>query len=204
MFAKGFCLPSDKEMLAKISSLFTGINLESCVEAISVNRYMILGSVFLAFVLSYFFSFFLQYCTWCVVIVSMLGAYGLGGYISFAAWSKYKSLKNDSEATEGQGLSNANFYKWIAVGLWCGLTLLLIITVCLFSRIKLAVGVIMAAAEFVSDQKSVVLVPICMVAINVAFITYWLFGLAAVFSTGEIYHNYDYPWGKIKYNDTLK
>lgn len=206
VFAGGFCLPTEKEVLTKISSLFSGINLESCVEAIYVNRYIILASVVLAFAFSFFFSFFLQHCTWCVVIISMVGVYGLGGYLSIASWSHYKSLKREAEssASTEEGISSANFYKWVAIGLWISLTLLLLITVCLFSRIKLAVNVIKAAAEFVADNKGVVFIPVVIVLLNAAFVAYWLWGLAAIFSTGEVYHNFDYPWGKIKYNDSLK
>lgn len=206
LFAGGFCLPTEKEVLAKLSSLFTGINLESCVESISVNRWVIFGSIILAFALSYLASVFLQHCAWCVVVVAMAGVFGLGGFLSFASWGRYKTLKSEAESGAGteSGLSNADFYKWVAVGLWASLALLLLATVCLFGRIKLAVSVIQAAAEFVSDQTAVVLVPIFMVALNVVFLAYWLWGLAAVFSTGEIYHNYDFPWGKIKYSEPLK
>lgn len=206
VFAGGFCLPTEKEVLAKLSSLFSGINLESCVESISANRYVILGSVILAFALSYLASVFLQHCAWCVVVVAMAGVYGLGGFLSVAAWSRYKSLKAEAESGAGtdSGLSNADFYKWVAISLWASLTLVLLATVCLFGRIKLAVSVIQAAAEFVADQTAIVLVPIAMVFINTLFIAAWLWGLAAVFSTGEIYHNYEFPWGKIKYSETLK
>lgn len=205
-FAGGFCLPTEKEVLAKLSSLFTGLNLETCVETISVNRWIIFSSIVFAFAVSYLASVFLQYCTWCVVLISMVGVFGLGGFISFVSWGRYRSLKSEAESSAGtdQGLNNANFYKWVSITLWVSLTLLLLITVCLFSRIKLAVSVIQAAAEFVSDQTAVVLLPVVMVLINAGFLAYWLWGLAAIFSTGEIYHNYDYPWGKIKYNDSLK
>lgn len=206
VFADGFCLPTEKEVLAKIASLFSGLNIESCVESIYMNRYIILGSVVFAFMLSYFFSFFLQHCTWCVVIISMVGVYALGIYISIASWSRYRSLKSEPSTSESESevLSNANFYKWVAIALWGALSLLLLITVCLFSRIKLAVNVIKAAAEFVSDQKGIVILPLVMILLNAAFLAYWLWSLAAIFSTGEIYHSYDYPWGKIKYNDSLK
>lgn len=206
VFAGGFCLPTEKTLLAKISSLFSGINLESCVEAVYENRAVILGSILFAFMLSYFFSFFLQHCTWCIVIVAVAGVYGLGGYISIISWQRYKELKQEAESSESveEGLSSANFYKWLAIGLWTSLTLILLVSVCLFSRIKLAVNVIKAAGEFVADQKSVVFIPVIMVVLNAAVVLYWLWGLAAIFSTGEVYHNYDYPWGKIKYSDPLK
>lgn len=76
--------------------------------------------------------------------------------------------------------------------------------VCLFNRIKLAVKVIEAAADFVSDYKEIVLVPILLVVIAGLYCVYWIYGLAWIFSTGEVYHNSNYPWGKISWTDGLK
>ena len=81
---------------------------------------------------------------------------------------------------------------------------MLLAIVCLFNRIKLAVKVIEAAADFVTDYKEIVLVPIVLVIIAGIYSTYWIYGLAWIFSTGEVYHNPNYPWGKIRYNEPIK
>ena len=81
---------------------------------------------------------------------------------------------------------------------------MLLAIVCLFNRIKLAVKVIEAAADFVTDYKEIVLVPILLVIIAGIYSTYWIYGLAWIFSTGEVYHNPNYPWGKISWTDGLK
>jgi choline transporter-like protein 2/4/5 len=116
-------------------------------------------------------------------------------------------MKEQHSATEGADeelSSNAKFYKWLSIGIWIVLTLVLIITVCLFDRIKLAVNVIKAAAEFVGEEKGIILVPIVLFLVKASYVTVHLYGTAAIFSTGEIYHNPDYPWGKIRYSESLK
>src|SRR3990167_526536 len=62
-FLGGFCVPAQDELLQQIGSLFSGFNLESLADSIWVNRYIILSFVGVAFLLSYFFTLFLQYCT---------------------------------------------------------------------------------------------------------------------------------------------
>lgn len=202
-----YCLPTKKDSLELVGAYFSGINFESALEAIYVNRYVLLGSLLFAFMLSYFFSFFLQYCTWLIVTVSIVGVYAFGIFISVKSWQKYKSIKTEDSSSKQathELLANANFYKYVSITLWCLLSLLFLITLCLFSRIKLAVQIIQAAAEFVSEEKGIILVPITIFLVQVAYLAIWLFGLAAIFSTGDLEYNPNYPWGKIKLNDALK
>ena len=41
--------------MATIGALFSGLNIESAIESIYINRYVLLGCLEFAFVLSYFF-----------------------------------------------------------------------------------------------------------------------------------------------------
>lgn len=207
IFAGGFCIPTEKETMATIGALFSGLNIESAIESIYINRYVLLGCLVFAFALSYFFSFFLQHCTWLIVLISIVGVYALGIYVSAVSWRKYQTLKAEASSTKAADdelITNANFYKYTSICIWSILSLVLIITVCLFDRIKLAVKVIKAAAEFVGDEKAIVLVPMVLFVVKAAYVSVHLYGAAAIFSTGEIYHNPEYPWGKIRYSETLK
>jgi len=105
---------------------------------------------------------------------------------------------------EDQYSSNASFYKWVAIGLWIFLSLLLLVIVCLFSRIQLAIHVIMAAADFVTDASGIILVPVLMIVASVLYLGFWIFSGAQLMSTGEVYHNPNFPWGKIRLDDVLK
>ena len=208
VFIGHFCIPTDKATLRSISSLFSGFSMETVAQSVYINRNILLASVLIAFMVSYFFSFFLQHCTWLVVILSIFGIFSLGIFLSIMSWKKYRSILEDvgKSASEGDNntRSSANFYKWISIGLWTTLSLSLCAIVCLFGKIKVAVKVIQAAAEFVSDYKGIVFTPVVLIVITFSFFVLWMYGLAAIFSTGEIYHNSSYPWGKIKYNDELK
>lgn len=203
-----FCMPSNQTVLQKISSLFSGFNLESVTESIYANRYIIFVSIGLAFALSYAFTVFLQYCTWLLVLISIVGIYvvGIGG--GLMCWNKYKSIRDQEVPSGSSGSDNnessAKFYKYMALAVWICVFLFTLVIIFAFSEIRLAVSVIQSAADYVSDHKSVVFIPIFLIALMGIFILYWSYGLAAVYSTGELYHDNRYPWGKIRGNDGLE
>ena len=88
--------------------------------------------------------------------------------------------------------------------IWTILSVVLIVTVCLFDPIKIVVKVIKANAEFVGDEKAIVKIPVVMFVVKAINMIVYLYGAAAISSTGEIYHNPEYPWGKIRCSYTLK
>ena len=209
VFLKGFCLPSDQGLLSQIAQLFSGFNVQSILNSIYVNRWIIVGCVGMAFVLSYLFTLFLQYCTWLVVLLSILGIFALGGLLSMLSWSRYKRLQEQAASATDSSItddlnSDATFYKYIAIGLWVALGLCLIILVCLIDRVILAVKVIQAAADFVTDYKEMVFVPIVLIFVAAAYTLAWGYGLAAIYSVGELKWNPSYPWGKLDVNQQIK
>lgn len=199
----GFCLPIKSQTLAKVASVFSGMNFQSTFHSFSANRYVFMLSLVAAFFISYLFSKLLDWFTWLIVIVSVVGVFALGIYISILSWKRYTALSNEPKDDENQEnlTENANFYKWVAISLWCLLSILLLVICCLFDRIVLATQIIQAAADFVGDETAITLVPIISTLSCFFYLAAWLFGLAAIFSTGEIYHNNKYPWGKIKYDN---
>ena len=209
VFLRGFCLPSDEALLANIAQLFSGFNIQSILNSIYVNRWIITGCIGMAFVLSYFFSLFLQYCTWLVVGLSILGIFALGGVLSLLSWNKHKFLQDSATSASDPSIkddlnSDATMYKYIAIGLWVVLGLSLIVLVCLLDRVILAVKVIQAAADFVTYYKEVTLVPIVLIATAAAYTIWWGYGLAGIYSVGDLSWNPSYPWGKLQVSDQMK
>lgn len=199
-FFNGFCAPVKQDLLATVASMFTGFNLQSIFQSLYSNKFIFLASVFVAFLLSYIFSCLLDWFTWLIVIISIVGVFAMGIFLSVLSWNRYSKLKNEPMTDENKDNleTNASVYKWIAITLWITLTILLLIIACLFDRIKLATECLQAAADFVGEQIAITLVPIMMVIVIFIFLVYWVVSLAYIFSTGELYHNSLYPWGKIK------
>lgn len=200
VFFKGFCGPMNKDLLAKVASMFSGFNLQSIFTSLYSNRMVFLATIGVAFLISYLFTKLLDWFTWLIVLISIVGTFAVGIYLSILSWSRYQKLKNEPMTDENKDNleGNAGVYKWIAIILWIVLTLLLLVLLCLFDRIKLATECIQAASDFVGEQLAITLVPVASVVVVFVFLMYWLVGLAFIFSTGDMYHNKSYPWGKIK------
>lgn len=67
-----------------------------------------------------------------------------------------------------------------------GLALLTFLTVCcIYRRIKIAIGVIKTAADYVKDTWAALLVPIFMVILLAGLYVYWI--------TAAMYRNLSYP-----------
>ena len=207
-FLGKFCTPTDPALLDTIGSTFSGINLESSIQSIVTNKYVFLVCLGMSILLAFVYSKLMQYCTWLVVIASGIGIFVGGGFLSYLSWNRYKMLVDQPQAqnpgTQEQLLSNANFYKWIAIVLWVILGLLLLIVLCLYTRIKLAIHVIQSSGDFVSANPLIIITPVVLVLIGVVYFLFWMATTIYIFSTGEAYHNPNYPWGKIKWNPKLQ
>jgi solute carrier family 44 protein 1 (choline transporter-like protein)/choline transporter-like protein 2/4/5 len=205
-FLGGFCIPVQSETLSKVASTFSGMNIESVTESVIANRYIFLICLGFAFAVSYLFSVLLEHCTWVIVTVSIVGLLVGGTYISILSWLRYKNLVTEAEASANQEemMSNANFYKWVSIVLWTALSIFLLVLICLFGRLVLAVNVIRAAADFVTDATGIVFVPVVVILMSFFFFVYWCYALMRLYSTGELYHHSSYPWGKIKTSQELR
>ena len=205
-FLGGFCIPVQPDLLSTVASTFSGLNIESVTESIIANRYIFLICLGFAFAVSYLFSVLLEHCAWVIVTVSIVGLLVGGTFISIMSWIRYKNLATEAETSPNKEemMSNANFYKWVSIVLWATLTIFLLVLICLFGRLVLAVNVITAAADFVTDATGIVLVPVVVIFISFIFFVYWCYALMRLYSTGELYHHSSYPWGKIKTNQELR
>ena len=201
----GFCIPTQTDSLQKVASTFSGMNLQSIYESAIYNKYIFLICLAIAFALSYLFSLLLEHFTWIIVTVSIAGILIGGTYMSIMSWLRYKKLAEEAETSQNKDemLSNAKFYKWVAIILWTIIGIFLLTLLCLFSRLVLAVNVIRAAADFVTDSVGIVLVPVVITVISILYFILWCYQLMMLYSTGVLYHNPSYPWGKIKTDGDL-
>ena len=123
-------------------------------------------------------------------IVSMLG-------LAFFCLFSYKKLQNDDIAENDQEY----FFLYAAIALFSITGVFLIMICCLWSRIVLVARIIQATADYITDIKRVIVVPIIFLILMVAYVGYWIFTGAYVFSMGETEHDPAYPWGTIKWEE---
>ena len=121
-----------------------GTNIEQILESVSKAKYVILGSVLLAFLSAFIFSFFLENCAGIVITITMIGFYCGLVYLIYITYTKEKEYKAKFEADGSDSMSGrlAKFFKisfWICVSVFAITSCFLL---CLFSRILLAIKII--------------------------------------------------------------
>ena len=147
-----FCLPKDTEFLRRISKTFNGLDLQKVMEDVDKVKHLIVASIFASFLFCFVYSFFLEHCTWVIVIISFISFYAGCIYISVYSWRRYRALRkqaaeDDDPSTKSEEVGK--FFKWIAYILWIVLAVISFLVCCLFTRIKLAVEVIMVSSFFI-------------------------------------------------------
>ena len=91
----------------------------------------------------------------------------------------------------------------MAIGLWvvAGVSLLLI--VCLFNRIRLAIAVMEEASHYVRDVIWAFFVPVVMFVLGAAFLVFWFIVTLYLYSSGDITKG-ESPFGHVSWNTTIK
>jgi Plasma-membrane choline transporter len=70
----------------------------------------------------------------------------------------------------------------------------------MWSRIKLASRIIEATADYITDIKRIIIVPILMTIILLFYLLWWSYSGAYLFSAGTTVWNPKLPWGEIKWD----
>ena len=128
--------------------------MEQIIDGIQKAKYVIMGSVLLAFLSAFLFSFFLENCAGIVITITMIGFYAGLIYLVYITNTKQKEYKTKFETDSADKTSErlARFFKvcfWMCVGVLAITTCFLL---CLFSRILLAIKVIKVSLKRQSDK----------------------------------------------------
>ena len=84
------------------------------------------------------------------------------------------------------GTSTKSYYKDFAYATWGVAVLYILIVVCLFNSIKVAVAVLKASAAFLGANLHTILIPAFSFAFTMAFTAAWIVVAVFLFSAGEI------------------
>lgn len=91
----------------------------------------------------------------------------------------------------------------MAIGLWviAGISLLLI--VCLFGRIRLAIAVMEEASNYIRDVISAFFVPVFMFVVGAIFLVFWFIVTLYLYSSGDITKGSS-PFGHVSWDTKIK
>lgn len=198
-----YCMPEASKTstrLIRATKSFTRSSFQNMTESIYEAKFYVLISIGISFGLCFLYSFLLEYCTYIVVFTSVVAFYAGSLYLSYLTFRKNLQLKKEAREDDDENTkeeSAGNFYKWMSFLIWIILIIMSLIICCFFTRINLAIKIIMAAADFVTDFKSIILVPLGLMAAITVFLCYWAAAFAALYSHGELKYREELPFAEI-------
>jgi len=211
-YVKRFCLPqtSGDTFSAVSDTLFSSDVLEQWVSDIRETWPVIAGSIGAAFIIGFIYMILLRYCSGVLTWLAILGFIAGMGVLGWRFYQDAKRIEETLVGTGGQDSHESSAQqtvtteKVIAYVCWgiAGFTFLAVL--CLYSRIRLAIAIMKAAADYIKDTPLIMLVPPVTVVILICFFTYW--GGTAIFlvSAGDATQIKNTPFGSFTFDKTLK
>lgn len=177
-----FCVPTVASDFKLISQVFSKYSVESYIESLTETKNYIFASIGIALVISFLFSWFLEKCAGVVVTISIVGFYAGAGYLAFIAW---KGMGDNKDSKDEFQKSKFKLYKGLFGTMIIIMSILSCMICCFWSRLVLATKIISAAAEFVTETKRIVFVPIVMLVITCGYLALWTMTSVYILSTAE-------------------
>lgn len=153
------------------------------IEDIKASWEVILISVFIAFVIGFVYLGLLKcfsgLIVWSVIFAMFIVLMILAtGFYNQAQTKESAEDYIDYDSKEGN-LAIAYIIYALAAILFLGI-------LCFYDRIKLAIAIVKTTSDYVSDTRSIVLVPFASFFVYLGFYALWISGFLYMYSKGEI------------------
>lgn len=212
-----YCLPSsttiNQGFSAATSSVSDSVNsvddLENWIADLRTSWGCIAGMVGLAFILGFIYMIFVRYCSGVFTWISILGCiifFAVLGALLYKNANDLTSLYSSSYSGGSVNTStdSSTSRKVLAYICWGLSGLVLLMTICLYSRIKLAIAILKTAADFVKAVPTVYFVPPFMLICLLLFFAYAGITGIYLFSSGTPVQISGLPLGAYTYSKTQK
>ena len=198
-FVDRFCIPYSKDARANVKTKIKGIEAENLTKDIRKFWALFLICIAVAFLISAAYCYLLEYCAGFVVTVLIIALLCGLTALGFLFNTKYNGIMNDNDPE-----NDSEFYNYCAIDFWSMAGILTLMVCCRWSRIMLAITIIQAAADFVTDYQRLLLVPILNTLALFAYLTLWICTGAYIFSVGESIYQDGQVYGRIVWSTTTK
>jgi len=214
-FVSRFCVPTLGQDTSGIFSsasdtLFNSDMLQNWISDIRQTWQVIIASFGVAFLLGLVYMVLLRYCsgvlTWAAILAFIGGSAVLGWQFYQKAEASATAVTDTSASTDSTSNASETITTERAVAYLCWAVAIIVAlaTLCLFNRIRLAIAIIKAAADYVKETPSAMLLPPITVVVLCLFYGYW--GVTAVYlvSSGDATRIQDTAFGTFEFDKTLQ
>lgn len=145
----------------------------------------------MAVILGVFFMFMIKCCGGCLVWSLIIGFFavtaGFGGFCFYM----YENPSFAQEVIQDKDLGNLKGLMWLAIAIWTIDVIALLVFICFFKSIRIAIAVIKATAAFIDERLMVISVPFIMFgwivshySMQAIYFVLWVLVSAYIYSSG--------------------
>jgi hypothetical protein len=194
-FAKRFCWPKNSAMETATREKFASLGKQEAYGDIVDSWQVFLICAGIAFVIALVYLFILEQCA-LVLITTVIILFMAGlTFLAYYFHKKYNDLKTDNDPHN----DDQKTFLYLAIGVASIEVIFLMCFCCLWSRIKLAARIIEATADYITDVKRLIFIPVIMTVVLIGYLLWWTYAGAYIFSTGHTEHDPKLPWGDVKW-----
>lgn len=181
-FAGRICIPKNPNLTNTVRKRVNLSWAQEVVEDIKDAWPVFIIVLLISIAICFFFYYLLQCCAGPMICIMITGS--IGGLIGFGVFNWYEKIALEKESVYNEDL--AYDFKVTAIVCWVVAGVLLLLVLCLISRIKLAAKMIAAAADFITDVPSTLFIPVLLSLVLAVFLVWWLVSFSFLFSVGEL------------------
>ena len=130
---------------------------------------------------------YIKFMDWCAFWLSWLSVFLVfAALVGSGVWTliyRADKIEKNPSFEDDSGATWLNFYAYtafIAAGIY------LLVMICCFSSLRIAIAVIETAADYFADTKRIIMVPLLFFVIGIIMFVMWVAGMICVASIGEI------------------
>lgn len=192
-FVDRFCIPKSVSRITQIQDKLHSLALEGSAADISNSWQLFLVALLIAFIVSMLYCYLLEYLAHFIVTFLIIGLLASLTFLGFVLDEQYKKMiTNEDTQTENQ-----NYFYYGSRVCW-GLAIWMALSICcLWNRIMLAVNIIQATADFITDYQKILFVPVLLAVFLLTYIFYWGVAAVYIFSVGDVVHKEGRIYGRV-------
>ncbi|CAD8196524.1 unnamed protein product [Paramecium octaurelia] len=193
-FDQRVCIPTDPEQFKIVQEALKMGFLHQMISDISGAKYTLFIFIVLGICFTLSFTYLLKWCSktviWFIIFIIVV----LSIFFGYYSYLQYKAASSMTIGLSPTG------YLFQAVIWWCFGLGTIILTICFYKRINLAIAIIKSASDFVTKNVSIVIVPVFSTIATLILTVIFIYIALIICSTGTPGDKQQqWPFGQLKY-----
>lgn len=176
--------------------------MEQWISDCYLTVWIIIASAGFAVVIGLIYMVLLQLLAPIIIYLMVVCIFAI---LVLAGWFCYDQSQNyEEDLPEDSSWDSQKTMFWLAIIFWVSAGVFFLVFVCLYHKIRVAIGVIKTAAQFIRKELSIVFFPLVVAVMLISFYVYWVWSAVYIYSLGSYEPESGAVWGDFDRSDEEK